>query len=118
MDPELAAIRAKRMAEMQTEKQQQQRSQEQMEEMRESMLSQILDNSARERLTRISMVRQEKARAVGDLIINMAKSGQIRGRVNESTLISLLEQLKEEETKVVISRRRADSESEDEYNFS
>ncbi|KAI8911289.1 hypothetical protein PhCBS80983_g01258 [Powellomyces hirtus] len=88
----------------------------QMEEMRRTMLFQILDNQARERLARIKIVKGDKARAVEDLLIRMAQSGQIRSKVNETTLIGLLEQINEanqKETKIVYNRRR-DDDSEDE----
>ncbi|KAI9351291.1 PDCD5-related protein [Obelidium mucronatum] len=141
-DDELAQIRAKRMAEMRgvpsgasgassalpsglmpskgpqgsgddTEKL------AQMEEMRRTMLIQLLDNSARERLARISMVKQEKARAVEDLLIRMAQSGQLRGKINENMLIDLLGQLNEQqsakvESKIKITRRNVADSDDDE----
>jgi programmed cell death protein 5 len=39
-----------------------------------SKLAQLLDNVARERLARISIVKPEKARAVEDLLIRMVGS--------------------------------------------
>ncbi|KAI8608951.1 PDCD5-related protein [Chytriomyces sp. MP71] len=76
----------------------------QMDEMRRTMLIQLLDNSARERLARISIVKPEKARAVEDLLIRMAQSGQLRGKVNENMLIDLLEQLNEQQAAKVESK--------------
>ncbi|KAJ3022527.1 hypothetical protein HKX48_005944 [Thoreauomyces humboldtii] len=67
-------------------------------------------------VARIKIVKEEKARAVEDLLIRMAQSGQIRSKVVEPTLIGLLEQINEanqKETKIVYNRRR-DSDSEDE----
>ncbi|KAJ3290622.1 hypothetical protein HDU79_003099 [Rhizoclosmatium sp. JEL0117] len=91
----------------------------QMEEMRRSMLIQLLDNGARERLARISIVKQEKARAVEDLLIRMAQSGQLRGKVNENMLIDFLEQLNEQqaakvESKIKITRRPVADSDDDE----
>ncbi|KAJ3013276.1 UNVERIFIED_CONTAM: hypothetical protein HDU68_000780 [Siphonaria sp. JEL0065] len=112
----------------------------QMEEMRRTMLVQLLDNSARERLARISMVKQEKARAVEDLLIRMvtanhkdgkrntkprihskqqAQSGQLRGKINENMLIDLLGQLNEQqqakvESKIKITRRNVADSDDDE----
>ncbi|CAG8856388.1 16890_t:CDS:2, partial [Gigaspora margarita] len=57
----------------------------------ELSLIQILDNEAQEKLTRISIVKAEKARTVEDLLIRIARSGQLRGKVNESQLIDLLQ---------------------------
>ncbi|KAJ3130969.1 hypothetical protein HK100_007090 [Physocladia obscura] len=90
----------------------------QMEEIRRSMLVQLLDNGARERLSRISIVKPEKARAVEDLLIRMAQSGQLKGKINENMLIDLLEQLNEQqaakvESKIKIARRTHDSDDDE-----
>ncbi|KAJ3411349.1 hypothetical protein HDV05_002370 [Chytridiales sp. JEL 0842] len=118
-DDELAAIRARRMAEMRGSSgaiggmggaklpaglspaqapgsEDQAAKKAQMDEMRRTMLAQLLDNEARERLARISIVKPEKARAVEDLLIRMAQTGQIRDKVKESMLIDLLGQLNEQ----------------------
>ncbi|RKP22704.1 PDCD5-related protein, partial [Syncephalis pseudoplumigaleata] len=68
----------------------------QAEEMRRTMLSQILNNEARERLARIAMVKPEKARAMEDLLIRMARSGQLRGQVTEKQLVELLENINQQ----------------------
>ncbi|CAG8780579.1 7606_t:CDS:2, partial [Racocetra persica] len=81
----------------------------QQEETRQTLLTQILDNEARERLARISIVKAEKARAVEDLLIRMAQSGQLRGKVSESQLIDLLQQINQQqkpEKKIVYDRNR------------
>jgi programmed cell death protein 5 len=64
-----------------------------MEEMRRTMLSQVLDGTARERLSRIAIVKPEKGRAVEDLILKMARSGQLRAKLNEDQLIEMLGQI-------------------------
>ncbi|KAL7750799.1 hypothetical protein RI367_003756 [Sorochytrium milnesiophthora] len=92
----------------------------QMEEMRKTMLMSILDGEARERLSRISMVKAEKARAVEDLVIRMAQTGQIRGKVSENQLIDLLGNIADskQETKITYNRRRFDDdEEEEEWNL-
>ncbi|KAJ1984918.1 hypothetical protein H4R34_000369 [Dimargaris verticillata] len=138
MDDELQAIRARRLAELQKsqgagssahgmpgmsgagqgENEEQKR---QMEEMREMMLTQILDNDARQRLTRIAMVKADKARGVEDMLIRMAKTGQLRGKVSEQQLIGLLEQLSEQtkrsEPKIVFNRRRDYDDDEDDEDY-
>ncbi|SJX64277.1 uncharacterized protein SRS1_14926 [Sporisorium reilianum f. sp. reilianum] len=65
----------------------------QQEEMKRQMLSRILDAEARERLSRIGLVKPQKARQITDLLIRMAQSGQIRGRITEDQLIGLLDQV-------------------------
>lgn len=110
-----------------------------MEEMRRGMLAQILDGSARERrmfleitqyniliifiVNRISIVKPERARAIEDLIIRMARAGQLQGKLNEQGVIDLLEQIRgseeQQQPKIVINRRRFDDdEDEDDYDFS
>ncbi|RUP44622.1 PDCD5-related protein [Jimgerdemannia flammicorona] len=142
-DDELNAIRARRMAELQASQPQSraggpsiggipggggsskedEEKKGQMEEMRRTMLIQILDNTARERLSRIQMVKADKARAVEDLLIRMAQGGQLRQKINEAQLIDLLGQINEQEkgakeTKIVYNRRRFDDdEEEEEYDL-
>ncbi|CAM0135658.1 hypothetical protein VKS41_005310 [Umbelopsis sp. WA50703] len=138
-DDELQAIRARRLAELQgqqggssgspsrnasgsanSKENEQQKSD--MEEARRTMLVQILDNDARERLARINMVKADKARAVEDLLIRMAQSGQLRSKVSEKQLIDLLGQLNQQDagasqTKIVYNRRRFDDDSDDDYDL-
>ncbi|KAF0465375.1 DNA-binding TFAR19-related protein [Gigaspora margarita] len=87
----------------------------QQEETRQTLLTQILDNEARERLARISIVKAEKARTVEDLLIRMAQSGQLRGKVSESQLIDLLQQINQQqkpEKKIVYNRRKFEEDSD------
>ncbi|EEB07280.1 DNA-binding TFAR19-like protein [Schizosaccharomyces japonicus yFS275] len=128
MDEELEAIRRARIEQL---KQQQQRqapssgasgngevSAAQQEEMRHNMLSQILEHSARDRLSRIALVRSDRAKAIEELLLRMAKTGQIRHKITESELIDLLEQIsgqetKKKETKIVVNRRKFDDDEDD-----
>ncbi|KAI8902346.1 programmed cell death protein 5 [Globomyces pollinis-pini] len=113
MDDDLAAIRAKRMAEMKAQagnsmpagmasmgapNGQEKDNQIQMDEMRRNMIAQILTPDARERLARIRIVKEDKATGVEEMLIRMAKSGQIRGKVTETQLIDLLNQISEQNT--------------------
>ncbi|KAJ3188807.1 hypothetical protein HDU85_004521 [Gaertneriomyces sp. JEL0708] len=144
-DDDLAAIRARRLAEMKSAQggsagagatsmgfppgmaaggpqnnEEQAEKQRQMEEMRRNMLFTILDNVARERLARIKIVKAEKARAVEDLLIRMAQTGQLRGKVTEQALIGLLEQINEQnqhETKITYNRRRDDDSDDDDFGL-
>ncbi|OZJ04085.1 hypothetical protein BZG36_03396 [Bifiguratus adelaidae] len=95
----------------------------QMEEMRHNMLAQILDHGARERLARITMVRAERGRAVEDMLIRMAQSGQLRQKVNETQLIDLLSQLNESQgsggggPKIVYNRRQMVDDDDSDYDL-
>ncbi|GAA5998304.1 Sdd2p [Rhodotorula paludigena] len=116
MDADLEAIRAKRMAELQGSSGSpapggspslgapggapgggdgadaaQQAAQE--DERRRTVMSQILSPEARERLSRIALVKPDRARAIEQLLMRMAQSGQLRGRVSEDQLIDVLDQV-------------------------
>ncbi|KAJ3042601.1 Programmed cell death protein 5 [Rhizophlyctis rosea] len=145
-DAELQAIRARRMAEMRSTQgtgpsasaglpagfnpaapggqgngEDQAEKKRQMDEARRGMLFQILENDARERLARIKIVKEEKARAVEDMLLRMAQGGQLRSKVSEQQLIDMLEQISEstkQETKITYNRRRfADSDDDDDFDL-
>ncbi len=92
---------------------------EEQEQMRIGILARILVPEARERLSRISMVRPDRGRAFEDFLINSARSGQLRGslpngQLSEADLVSLLERMsaqdsaaKETVSKVRFQRRSA-----------
>ncbi|GAA5916044.1 Sdd2p [Sporobolomyces salmoneus] len=63
------------------------------EEQRRTIMRQILSNEARERLSRIGLVKPERARSIEQLLMRMAQSGQLRGRVSEEQLIDVLDQV-------------------------
>lgn len=122
-DPELEAIRQRRLQELMAQRggsgqgnpqnrEQQQAQEEQKreaEERRQMMLLRILSAEARERLSRIALVKPEKARGVEDLLLRSAQMGQILEKVSEDRLIALLEQINEQTQKapkVMIQRRR------------
>ncbi|XP_018449319.1 uncharacterized protein LOC108820811 isoform X1 [Raphanus sativus] len=124
-DPELEAIRQRRMQELMArhgtqgkqggnqQNPDQERAQEdakrEADERRQMMLSQILSSQARERIARIALVKPEKAKGVEDVILRAAQMGQIVEKVSEERLITLLEQINSQttkQTKVTIQRRR------------
>lgn len=130
-DAELDAIRQRRMQElmaanggaaggqggqpMTAEQQQEQAAQAQeADQQRAAMLHVIMEPAARERLSRIALVKSEKARGIEDILLNAAKRGQLGQKVTEDRLIELLGQVNEQtsqRTKVTIQRRqRADDD--------
>ncbi|KAL4234618.1 Programmed cell death protein 5 [Mactra antiquata] len=126
-DGDLEEIRARRMAELQAQmggpggggggQEQQKEREKQMEEMKHSILSQVLDQSARTRLNTIAVAKPDKAKMVEGMLIQMAQSGQIQGKLNETQLKGLLERVNERTAKtltVKFDRRRAalDSDSD------
>ncbi|WVW79869.1 hypothetical protein I302_101839 [Kwoniella bestiolae CBS 10118] len=65
----------------------------QQEEMKRTMIAAMLEPSARERLSRISLTRPQLAAQVEDLLVRMGQQGQIRGQVTDDALKGLLEQV-------------------------
>uniref|UniRef100_A0ACD5U055 Uncharacterized protein n=2 Tax=Avena sativa TaxID=4498 RepID=A0ACD5U055_AVESA len=126
-DPELEAIRQRRMQELMGQRGAanpqnagQQKAQEdakqEAEERRQMMLAQILSSEARERLSRIALVKPDKARGVEDVVLRAAQTGGISEKVSEERLISLLEQINthtSKQTKVTIQRRRSVLDDDD-----
>lgn len=126
-DPELDEIRKQRLAQLQNQyskgdnsEQQQQQAQQikAQEEAKHSILSQVLDQSARARLNTLSLGKPEKGQMIENMLINMARSGQIRGKISETDFIKILEnvnsQLPQNKTSVKFDRRRAALDSDDE----
>ncbi|PVZ98605.1 hypothetical protein BB558_005384 [Smittium angustum] len=88
----------------------------------ESDQAAIQKNEAREemeRLGRIALVKAEKAKQVGDMLIQMASRGQIARKVTEDELKDLLEKItgSNNQTKIVYNRKNIDSSDEDEYDL-
>ncbi|KAG5839262.1 programmed cell death protein 5 isoform X1 [Anguilla anguilla] len=123
-DDELEAIRRQRMAELQAkhgepgnDQQGQQEAKQREAEMRNTILAQVLDQSARARLSNLALVKPEKAKAVENYLIQMARFGQLGGKISESGLIEILEKVSqqtEKKTTVKFNRRKVmDSDDED-----
>ncbi|XP_024151210.1 programmed cell death protein 5 [Oryzias melastigma] len=123
-DDELEAIRRQRMAELQAKhgdasNNQQEEAKQRETDMRNSILAQVLDQSARARLSNLALVKPDKANAVENYLIQMARFGKLGGKISESGLIEILEKVSqqtEKKTTVTFNRRRVmDSDDEDDY---
>ncbi|EMD34428.1 hypothetical protein CERSUDRAFT_117301 [Gelatoporia subvermispora B] len=128
-DPELAAIRAARMNQMQQNAPQgapqgedESKRAAAEEEMRRDLMSKVLDSPARERLARIALVAPDRARQIEAILLRMAQTGQIRSRVTEDQLIELLEQVEETQSKsapkkgtIVFQRRKGGLDDDDDF---
>ncbi|EKD15666.1 hypothetical protein MBM_06294 [Drepanopeziza brunnea f. sp. 'multigermtubi' MB_m1] len=88
---------------------------QQESEARASILQQILEPEAADRLGRIRLVKESRARDVEDRLIMLARSGQLRSKVTETQLRELLEAVAEKgkEEKIVVSRRKGGWDDED-----
>ncbi|KZT11611.1 uncharacterized protein LAESUDRAFT_642402 [Laetiporus sulphureus 93-53] len=106
-DPELAAIRAARMSQLKqnaaqgggSEGGEEESKRAAEEQMRRDLLATVLDHAARERLARIALVSPQRSQQIEAILLRMAQTGQLRGRVTEEQLIELLEQADDAQSK-------------------
>ncbi|XP_034249330.1 programmed cell death protein 5 [Thrips palmi] len=128
-DADLEEIRAQRLAQLQSQygggppgqgdPNQQKAAEErkkEVDDMKNSILSQILDQPARARLNTLMLGKPEKGRMVESMLVQMARSGQLRSKLGEEELISLLERVGSQKSAAVkFDRRRAalDSDEDD-----
>ncbi|RQM06674.1 hypothetical protein DH86_00001300 [Scytalidium sp. 3C] len=82
---------------------------------RQTILNQILEPEAADRLGRIRLVKESRAVDVENRLIMLARSGQLRQKVTEEQLKELLNAVSEtkEEQKIVVSRRKAGWDDDD-----
>ncbi|XP_035399363.1 programmed cell death protein 5 [Cygnus olor] len=124
-DEELEALRQQRLAELQAKHgdssadPSQQEAKQREAEIRNTILAQVLDQAARARLSNLALVKPDKAKAVENYLIQMARYGQLPGKITEQVLIEILEkasQQTEKTTTVKFNRRKVlDSDEEDDY---
>lgn len=107
-DPELEAIRQRRMAELQEQAQNQAAQQEQArryEAQKQGALRQILTPEARDRLANIRLANPQMADSVENQLIQLAQSGRLRGVIDDNMLKSILAQITPREREITIERR-------------
>eukprot|EP01083_Nonionella_stella_P023825 65895_1 len=113
--------RAKKLSQQQANQQQnmqqqvkkaqaQQEKKELMMEQRRVILKAILSPEARQRLSNLKMVKEDRAIQIENMLIQQSQSGSISGKVSEDHVRMLLEQLSENDakkkTKVKIDRKK------------
>lgn len=90
-------------------------------EARQSILNQILHPEAADRLGRIRMVKESRATDVENRLIMLAQSGQLRQKVTEDQLKDLLNAVAEnnqkQEEKIVVNRRKAWEDEDDDLDL-
>ena len=88
---------------------------QQMSEQIETMLGQVCDEAARERLSRVKLVKPELVEKVTMAILNDAQKGKIQQKLTEDGVKAYLDRCSAAATcKVTIQRRRYDDDdSED-----
>ena len=111
-DPELEALRQRRLAEMQANQQQaaaQQQAAEdqrrQMEIQKQAILRQILTPDARDRLANIRVANPQMAESVEMQLIQLAQSGRIQGVINDAMLRDILRKVAPSHREITIERR-------------
>lgn len=111
-DPELEALRQKRLAEMQASQQQaamQQQAAEnqrrQMEIQKQAVLRQILTPEARDRLSTIRLANPELSNSVEMQLIQLAQAGRLQGVVDDAMLRNILRQVAPQHREITIERR-------------
>lgn len=108
---------------LQRQMQQQQQQEEKLkaiEEQRRMAMRSLLSPEAHQRLSRIQLVKPEKAIATENFIIQATRSGALQPPVSDAALIQVLERISGTQTgtntpapKVVIQRRRFDDDDSD-----
>nr|CAD7570485.1 unnamed protein product [Timema californicum] len=89
----------------------------QIEEMKHNILTQVLTQEARARLNTLMIGKPEKGQIVENMLIQMARSGQLMEKLDEQQLISILEKVSKQMQKtstVKFDRRRAALDDSDE----
>ena len=107
-DPELAALRQKKMAELQQQAQQQAAQEEkakQFEMQKQSVLRQILTPEARDRLANVRVANPQMADMVEMQLIQLAQSGRLQGVIDDAMLRNILAQIAPQKREITIQRR-------------
>lgn len=111
------SLQGQRPTSNQSQQQDEVKRKEQQEIVKNTILSQIMDKSALARLSNLATVKPEKSQAIENHIIQMARTGQIRGKMTDDDLRRLLDQIAGQgakTTKVKYDRRRAAIDSDEE----
>jgi len=95
---------------------------EEQEQARADILSRLLSADAKERLNRIALVKPDKARKLEEMVIMMARQGRIQGKLEDSALKHMLEQIEGggggSSSGVTFNRRRAIDSDDEEIDLS
>lgn len=95
----------------QPSKEQQEAQARAQEEAVTGIIAQVCTPAARERLARIGLVRPDRAKAVQELLVRLATSGQLQHRIEENELVSLLDRVSEPQAnKLIFSHRPRDDD--------
>ncbi len=104
-DPELEALRQKRMAELQRDQSVREDEAKRFEMQKQAVLRQILTPEARDRLANIKLANPEQAEAVEMQLIQIAQSGRIQGVIDDNMLREVLQKIIPRKREINIQRR-------------
>lgn len=107
-DSELEKIRARKLQELQQQALEEQRREQlksEMDAQKTAILSQILTNEARQRLSNVKMVRPELAEAIEMQLIQLAQSGRLNSKITDEQLKKTLKQISQRKREGKISFR-------------
>ena len=112
-DEELAAIRQRRLAELQAQREQQgqaaeaqAQAQADAEAQKQALMRKVLTPEARQRLQNVKLVRPDFAAQIEIQLLQLAQSGRVPLPITDDLLKKLLEQIQSQQTKRDISIRR------------
>ncbi|CBH17891.1 hypothetical protein, conserved [Trypanosoma brucei gambiense DAL972] len=92
----------------------QEEKQEAMREQKESILRAVVSAEGRERLTRLSQVKADRATAVESYIIQAVRQGKLQPPVSDEMVREILEQMSsqsaESKSNIVFARKRMDDD--------
>ena len=107
-DPELEALRRKRMEDIQAQQTNQAAHEEnarQFEMQKQSVLRQILTPEARDRLANIKLANPEQANMVEMQLIQIAQSGRLQSVITDAMLRDILQKIIPQQREIKIERR-------------
>lgn len=129
-DAELNAIRQARLAELQKSSSgggsgpstaTNQNQQAAANDMSSAILGKVLETEARERLSRVRIVRPDRAQAVENYILKLYSIGQIRQKLGEKDIVEILDGLSRDsqqklQSKIVYNRKQTlDDDDDDDF---
>jgi len=107
-DPELEALRRKRMEDVVSQQSGQAAQEErakQAEMQKQSILRQILTPEARDRLANIKLANPEQANMVEMQLIQIAQSGRLQSVITDAMLRDILQRITPQKREIKIERR-------------
>jgi programmed cell death protein 5 len=112
-DEDLAAIRQRRMAELQAQRAQQEKAAEAQaqaksdaEAQKQALMRKILTPEARQRLQNVKLVRPDFAAQIEIQLLQLAQSGRINLPITDDILKRLLRQIQSQQSRRDINIRR------------